>query len=236
MQKILTYDIVNLLVHEPSVISLEEDFVAIAVNVSKKGEASHCGLVVNYNKEPKLFHFEFTDGVKSETLDGTYFLNILPLIKKEEVLTFLAKCEMICDNEPDLEFGFFYSGEFFDENNKIIFNLKDNNITNCVYFCISVIAGFILSEQYVEFDDWKGDIMAENWFKNVFLRTRRKEKLTQEQLKAFSEIVKRIPPIDYFSSAEITSLPIRKEDVDQYSGFMAEVLLDRFKSKIKNTQ
>lgn len=211
-------------------VSIEQNFVAIAVCLDNEGAALHCGLVVNYNQELSLFHFDINDEIKKadpKKSKKVYYLNRLPLIREQEVEAFLTKCELIYEKEIDLEYGFSYTGEFFDENNEIVFKAPIEGITNCVFFCISVIAGFLVGDSYFAYSDWTADKTAENWLNSLFVRTKRKEQITEEQFKQLWSSVRRIPPNDYFSSAPITELPITKVAVDEYSFLMSNVLVDR---------
>lgn len=232
-----TYESVNKIIQESSNISLDEDFVGIAVSLDSKGEAFHCGLAVNYNKNIKLFHFDLGDGdkIKLEDLSKSqsiYFLIKLPIIKSEEVEAFLSKCELILDKELDLQFGFFYNGEFFDQNNNLIYKLENHNVTNCVFFCITIITGFLVGGVYFNFEDWKEDNFSTNWFENFLLKSSYR-KVTKEQLQGLMGILRRIPPHDYFSSGEIKALPITKKAVLEYTEHVRKVFQERFPQKIE---
>lgn len=210
-------------------INYEKDFVAIGIS----GD-THCGLIVNYNQKPVFFHFYFDEirMEKIESLKSDYVFNLLPIIDENEVINFLAKCELIVENEPDLEFGFTYNGEFFNEKGEIIFKIPKNNITNCVFFCISLISGFIVSERYFEYTDWKPDDLAKNWVNRVFLKKKEIGRFVAEDIGEFWDTVCRIPPIDYFSSASITDLPIKKVIVDNYSPFFSKVIKDKISKRV----
>lgn len=232
---LITPEIAEEIVFDSDLPNFDKNFVAIAAHPDKEGVASHCGLVIHHNGESFLFHFDFFHGVRLEKLTDVkhlYYLNILPIINEQEIPAFLAKCELINEKEPDLEFGFAFTGEFFNESNEIVFKVPDNNITNCVFFCISVISGFIISEQYFQYSDWSADTMAKNWYEVDYLRTRKFRPFKKEDLEEFWDSVRRIPPADYFSSASITSLPIRKNIVDQLSPIFINTLKNRHGKRV----
>jgi hypothetical protein len=224
-----TYESLNTIIHQSSEILLDEDFVALAVSLDK-GEAVHCGLAINHNKNVQLFHFNFSEvqlvDINAET--STYFLTKLPIIKTDEVEAFLTKCELINESEPSFKWGFFYDGEMFDENNKIISKLDENErVTNCVFFCISVISGFLVS-QYIDFKDWNPDRLAMAWYEKRFLYSYR-NRFTEDQFKDFLSIVRRIPPDEYFSSASISELAITKDAIGKYLKSVRQILVERHK-------
>lgn len=225
-----SYESLNAIIHKSSDISLEENFVAIAVSLDANGGALHCGLAIKSDEKFKLFHFNIRDEVELVDIvstSSTYFLTKIPIIFETEVMAFLTKCELIHAKESSIKFGFFYDGELFDENNELVSNLSENEkVTNCVFFCISVISGFLISQSYIDFRDWNPDNLAMGWYEKSFLRSY-KNKYTEQQLKDLLSIIRRIPPEEYFSSASISELAITRNAIAQYLEIVKAILVER---------
>lgn len=224
-----SYESLNTIIDRSSDISLRENFVALAVSLDANGKALHCGLAIKSDEKFKLFHFDINDEVELVDIvdsKATYFLTKIPIIYENEVMAFLTKCELIHAKEPSLKFGFFFNGELFDENNDFVAKISNDRVTNCVFFCISVISGFLISQPYIDFRDWNPDNLAMGWYEKSFLRSY-KNKYTEEQLKDLLKIIRRIPPEEYFSSASISELAITRKAITQYLEIVKHILQER---------
>lgn len=209
-----------------------DNYVAIAVRLDENGKASHAGLIINYDNQCKLFHYDFGEIELIDTpLNKWYFHKKVNFIKKEEVEWFLARCEIIFEGDHP-EFGFFCDGSVYNEQGILINNLENNNYTNCVFFCISVIAGFLAKTEYIVIDDWNQDNMASNWFNSYFL-PRKAYRMTQDNLEKLANVVKRIPPDHYFTSAFKDTPPISKSDIEGYFELVNGVLANKHNAIVK---
>jgi hypothetical protein len=209
---------------------LPSNFVAVAVQLTDKGEALHSGLIVSVNGKCKLFHFNVDDEIHLQEIPKGkwYFHKELSIIKPQESQVFLWRCEMIADS-ANPKFGFFYDGSYYDEKGTLISKSNSGEYTTCVLFCINVILGFIDAESYILFNDWSIDKISENFFRDF--SSRKKLFMSVEELEKLRTILLRIPPLDYTATAFKNTLPIGKDDIKE----VIESLQKVFVSKVAPT-
>ncbi|MCW3071070.1 MAG: hypothetical protein JWO44_960 [Bacteroidetes bacterium] len=207
------------------------NFVAVAVQLSSKGVATHCGLIISVNGICKLFHFNIDDEIHLESVpEGKwYFHKELAIISPQEAEVFLSRCEMILDT-ANPRFGFFYDGSYYDEKGTLVSKSNQSEYTNCVLFCINVILGFIESDKYISFSDWASDAVSDGFF--LHFSDRKKKFMATEDLEKLRAILLRIPPLDYTATAFKNKLPIGKADIADEVKLLEQVLLSRVVSEV----
>lgn len=208
----------------------KDNYVAIAVQLGTDNLPGHVGLVVNYEKKRRFFHFTISR-IKFEDfpIDQEYFYKKIQFIRKEEIEWFLARCEMISESiEQNPKFGFICDGSIFNAEGRFVSPIEGHNVSNCVFFCISVISGFLTDRTYFQIEDWGPDVEAIQYFKSFVFKNLERH-LTEENRDKVVNAIRRIPPADYFTSAFNPDLPIKKKEIDQYSKMVSNVLIQRKK-------
>jgi len=196
-----------------------KNYVAVALYINSNGEGQHSGLLINFNKELKLFHFTSREVLIEDFQDvyeGTwYYYKTLDLIHPDEVETFLHHCEQIAKKSTP-KWALVFDGSYFKEG--VYFtNSGLKEYTTCVGFCINVVKGFLDGEEYIYVDDWNAS-STDSWravYTDRFSKMLDKIKAENPNITNIEEkFLKRITPIEYSVSAFLINLPIRKTDID----------------------
>jgi hypothetical protein len=95
-----------------------------------------------------------------------------------------------------------------------------SEVTTCVGFCISVIAGFIYHEDnYFDLSAWDADSVEEFRLKYTQFFDARLQELAEMHPNEYGDLIlnhlKRITPSEYTASAFINVLPITKPAIDE---------------------
>jgi hypothetical protein len=201
---------------------LNHNLVAVAVQIDDNGIGRHSGLIIGVDRKYYIFHFTGEEVELKEPEGGKWiFCKELEIINPQFSEAFLAHCEMILE-ESNPSYGFVFEGSYWIDGN--YFSDKNiTEITTCVGFCISTIAGFIYNEdQYFKLDDWDSNSVEgfRKEYTEFFEKTLSdlKEKHPNEYEDIVLNYLKRITPSEYTSSAFINTLPIRKTKIDKILG------------------
>lgn len=204
--------------------SIENDFVGIYGELDESGDCEHVGLIIRYNSNTHLFHFNRA-GIHLEpfnTSDDTlkYYKKLSLFSHKEEVVSFLGHCQYLKKTIPNniTRNNYLLDPSYFSSTNQSFLVDSTSNlvVTTCVGFCIKVIDGAMLDNNYINLDDWDESSLSESY------RTRTLQyldKIAIEEGKTLTDLfnesdIKRITPAELVSSAFFEDHAITKDSID----------------------
>jgi hypothetical protein len=206
------FEIINTLNEQ----DISEDFVAIGNLINEHKEPYHAALIIKYNSNLLQYHYTGTDIELSE-VDYEYFHKRTKTIHKEEIPAFIAYCNSIKKNANPI-YGYFYSGEYYD-NKGIHFSEKSiGERMTCVGFCMNVLKGF-LENDYLKYTDWDSSSHSTDYL----LKYAEKHKL---DVASIQESHRRISPIEILTSGFFYNIPISKIEIDSKLAEVEEYLLN----------
>jgi len=188
-----------------------EDFVAAAVLVTEGGEAVHAGILIKYNDEYSLFHFSPPLELEILPAGQWYFHKNFNFIKPEEIPSFLAHCKLIKEF-ANPQYGYYFAGSYFAEG-QYFSEIPTPQYMTCVGFCLNVLNGFNLDEQYISFDEWNIGTVEQRYIDRIIERFRRD--IPQISIDLLIENIRRITPTEYLASAYIDEIPVKKKKIDR---------------------
>ncbi len=206
------FEIINTLKEQ----DISEDFVAIGNLINEHKEPYHASLIIKYNSILLQYHYTDTDIELSE-VDYEYFHKRTKTIHKEEIPAFIAYCNSIKKNANPV-YGYFYSGEYYD-NKGVHFSEKSiGERMTCVGFCLNVLKGF-LENDYLKYTDWDSSSHSTDYL----LKYAEKHKLA---VASIQESHRRISPIEILTSGFFYNIPISKIEIDNKLAEVKEYLLN----------
>ena len=150
-------------------------------------------------------------------MDYEYFHKRTETIHKEEIPAFIAYCNSIKKNANPI-YGYFYSGEYYD-NKGIHFSEKSiGERMTCVGFCMNVLKGF-LENDYLKYTDWDSSSHSTDYL----LKYAEKYNL---DVASIQESHRRISPIEILTSGFFHNIPISKIEIDSKLTEVKEYLLN----------
>jgi len=181
------------------------DFVALGSNFGGS-YPYHSLLVVRYSEMLRGFQY-FGTANEIDNIPNDCFHTIMSHIQKSDIPAFIAHCKNVIKNASP-EFGYFYSGDEYDQNGVHFSNFKGQQRMTCVGFCLAIIKGFIDEEEFINYTDWNQASLE-----NEYLT-----KFCEENNFNISDIeshARRITPLDYIACGLVQGeLPIRKKSID----------------------
>lgn len=194
------FEIINTLKEE----DISDDFVAIGNLLNEYKEPYHAALIIKHNSNLLQYHYTGKD-IELSDVDFEYFHKRTRTIHKEEIPAFIAYCNSIKKNANPI-YGYFYSGEYYD-NNGIHFSKKSiGERMTCVGFCINVLKGF-LENDYLKYADWDSSSHSSEYL----LKYAEKHNLN---VSSIQESHRRISPIEILTSGFFYNIPISKIEID----------------------
>lgn len=184
---------------------ITSNFVALGNVLDENNYSFHAGLVIQY--ESKLFEFHYTgEEIEFGEIQNDYYHKITQLIYPDEVPSFIAQCLNI-QKRANPKYGYFYSGESYDDNGVHKSNKDLGERMTCVGFCLNVLKSF-LEDDYLEYTDWNSDSDSYTKYLERFCE---KYNLDLEKIKP---LMRRITPRELLISGFFNVLPIKKLDID----------------------
>lgn len=181
------------------------NFVALG-NLINQEQSYHAAFVIRH--ENNLLEFHYTgEKIELVNLRRDYYHKITDTIHPDEVASFIAKCINIRKNAKP-EYGYFYSGESYDEHGN---HQSDNSLgerMTCVGFCLNVLKGFLENEDYLSYEDWDSTTHEEEGYLEWYCET---YNLNIEDVKSSH---RRITPREFLTSGFFITIPIRKHQID----------------------
>ena len=188
---------------------IKDDFVALAVQVTTQGDPWHSGFVISYNGEIYFYHFE-VPGIKFETLTlEDCFHKITDVIDERLIPSFIVMCKRVLKT-ANPEYGYFYSGEYYDEYGNHFSKSKMDQIMTCTGFCLNILKGF-KGVDYVKYKDWQTPDYPYPEYVNVYAD------INNLNVDDIIEFHRRVSPLEILCSAYFKDLPISKLQIDTKS-------------------
>ncbi|MEI3802734.1 MULTISPECIES: hypothetical protein [unclassified Chitinophaga] len=203
----------------------EGDFVAAAVKITKEGEAEHAGIVIYYNKDCFLLHYNSVDVKISGIPNKWYFHKPLQVIPPIFVASFLSYCRKVVQ-KANPEYGYVYGGSIYDQHGQFFSEKKIPEVMTCVGFCINVVLGFIEADEYISYSDWTIATLADSdkyiaHYRNEFVKI-----FPDLDMEELIKNIRRVKPSEFLTSAFLNSnLPIRKIAIDEILDLVEAVLV-----------
>ncbi|WP_395077593.1 hypothetical protein [Flavobacterium sp.] len=206
------FEIINTLKEE----DITENFVAIGNLINENKEPYHSALIIKYNSDLIQYHYTGSE-IELRNIDFEYFHKRTKTIHKEEIPAFIAYCKSIQKNANPI-YGYFYSGEYYDNNGEHFCKKEIGERMTCVGFCLNVLKGF-LEVDYLKYNDWDSSTHS-----NEYL-IKYAEKHNLDILK-IQESHRRISPIEILSSGFFYNTPISKIEIDSKVDEIKEYLIN----------
>ena len=192
------------------------DFVALAYQHDDR--YPHAAFIIQHKGYLTEFHYDGGSVVYTTLFDNYFHKNTLT-IHPDEVPAFIVYCKQIKQKAKPI-YGFFYSGEFYDEEGNYLMNKDLEERMTCVGFCLNVLKGF-LEEDYIDYTDWGSETHTEPDYLKTYCK---RHNLDIDKVKASH---RRITPLEYLTSGLFSNLPIRKSQIDGRKDDVKEYVLNR---------
>ena len=210
---------------------LDENLVAVAVQLNDEGTAFHSGILIGIDGDFWLFHYTGTEVELNETIDPTepLYCKRIEFVEDYEVINFKALCEILL-NDVNPRYGLLFDGSFFKDGTYYTESGLPF-ITTCVGFCLMTFKSFLINTDFLQTDDW--DEESAEGFRNDYvdfyeLTLRRIEQENPEMAGEIAKkYVKRITPSEYASAGFYSDLPIRKDSIDAILNDVQDVLKEK---------
>lgn len=197
------------IIHTLTEVDLKDEFVAIGTYVDDNGTASHSVLIIRYQNNNYQYHYPGSPGVGilfDINIPNSCFHKITHTIDERLIPSFIIMCRRIM-NKANPRYGYFYSGEYFNQDGSHFSEKAIGETMTCSGFCINVLKGF-LETDYLIYEDWNTpSFPTENYLQNFALRY-------NLDIGEIEKSHRRISPLELLSSAYFSILPIRKEQID----------------------
>lgn len=182
----------------------KKSFVALGY-INSASNQPHAAIIIKYNNLKYQFHFNVT-AIDFSLLSLDFFTKKISIIDSEDLPAFISYCKTIATKAPP-KYGYFYSGDYFDENGTHFGNSEVGNRMTCVGFCLSTLKGFVETD-YISEEDWTFESGPVEYFEKYC----EKHELDQSLVK---ESWRRITPGEYLTSGFYSELPISKKMIEE---------------------
>lgn len=206
--------------------SLPDKFVAAAVQVSANGTMHHAAIAVGSEYGKHLFGY---NSARIEVADmensRMYYQKDFPNVPPHLADAFYVHCKAAATNSAP-KYGYFYNGSYFRDGKLINKDDCEPYRMTCVGFCLAILQGWHTgSEEFINYEEWDESNSLTEIQAIVELKQLKEQYsyLDDEELKSG---MRRIKPAEYLSTAYITELPIKKEEVEPIAKVLVEVALE----------
>lgn len=179
------------------------DFVALGF-LENEGN-NHATLIIKYNSELYQYHYTSRE-IDFSNVSYDFFHKITETIQTSLVPAFYAHCREIL-KRANPQYGYFYSGEFYDRNGIHFSDKAVGERMTCVGFCLNVLKGF-LEEDYIYYLDWDENSHDSP---DYLVKYANNHNLKIEDI---SLSHRRITPLELLTSAFFVDTPIKKTKID----------------------
>lgn len=217
---------INKQLFDNDTLELPDNIAAAVVLIDDKNKIAHSGIVIRYNGESKLLHFNPPEVLLESLTDyPLYYYKELTFIDPELIPTFLAHCEII-QNSAKPKYFYFYANSIYDANGDFITDKNMPEYMSCVGFCLNVLEFFLADESFFDYSDWdsstlnKEDSYIDHFIDKVLLT------LPETDTEELRKNIKRIFPIEYLSGAFLER-PVKKEKVDLLAPKLTAIIKNR---------
>lgn len=180
------------------------DFVGIG-NLLAGAASTHAAVIIQYQSE--IFAFHYTGySIEYEPIQEDYYHLPTRVIHHDEIPAFIVQCKQIM-RKANPVYGYFYSGEFYDQqgNHQSMGSLGE--VMTCAGFCLNVFKGF-LEEDYLAFNDWGNTPYPSPDYVVNFCNQHGLD------IQGIQAAHRRITPRECLISCMFDELPIRKLQID----------------------
>lgn len=196
------FDIINTLTEE----DIKENFVAIGTYIDENKTPYHAVIVVKFDTVIEHIHYTGKEILFDNIYDETCFHKITDTIPTALIPSFIVMCNNVM-KKANPSYGYFYSGEYYDQNGNHFSEKAIKERMTCSGFCLNLLKGY-LEEDYLYYQEWeKSSYPSENYLKNYAKRN-------GLEIDDISESHRRISPLEMLCSAYFKNLPIRKFQID----------------------
>ena len=195
---------------------INENFVAIGNLINEDKEPFHAALIIKYNSFLLQYHYTGSD-IELSDVNFEYFHKRTKTIHKEEIPAFIAYCNSIKKNANPI-YGYFYSGEYYDDKGMHFSEKAIGETMTCVGFCLNVLKGF-LETDYLNYIDWDSLTHSNDYL----LKYAEKHNL---EVATIQESHRRISPIEILTSGFFYNIPISKIEIDGKQGEVKDYLVN----------
>tara|TARA_R110002020_G_scaffold261331_2_gene475669 strand:+ start:1636 stop:2268 length:633 start_codon:yes stop_codon:yes gene_type:complete len=206
------FDIINTLTEK----DIKENFVAIGSYVDKDKVAAHSVIVIKYNGSIKHIHYDSKEILFDDIYNVCCFHKITDTINPALIPSFIVMCKIVME-KANPRYGYFYSGEYYDQNGIHFSEKAISETMTCSGFCLNILKGY-LEEDYLSYKEWSTPTYPT---KDYLERYANHFDLNLDDI---SESHRRISPLELLSSAYFSNLPITKSQVDSKVDETAEYL------------
>lgn len=221
----MTKEEINLQIKDSSDQQLDSKFIAAAVYINEDGELYHAGIAIGSDAGKRLIHLN--DTILDEELNRyQYFiLKNFEHIPKDEAEAFYVHAKDAV-NSSSIVMGYYYDGTYFREGRFIIPGNEPYTRMSCVGFCLSILRGWNIDDDYIEFGDWNAanSLSAEAEANELESLKALYPNLTEADLKTN---IRRIKPSEYLAGAFIKTTPIRKAHLAPIVPILKEIAIER---------
>jgi hypothetical protein len=204
----------------------DENIIGLAVYVNDRDVFEHAGIYLRYNFVNYIFHYNGKDVVLSE-LDR----EVPRLYYKDFVFTSRALIPSVYNYFKKVEanvqprYGYFYAGSMYDANGNFAAPGEYPEYMTCVGFCLSVFK-FLLRGDFIRYRDWGihdnvPDEAIDNFLQKIV------KHYPTINLSAISAEIRRITPLEYFTSGFSPDHPVEKFYTDAHSSPISTEILNR---------
>lgn len=196
------FDIINTLTEQDR----KENFVAIGTYTNENKIASHSVIVVKFNGFIQHIHYTGEAILFDNIYNEDCFHKITDTINPALIPSFIVMCKNVM-NKANPRYGFFYSGEYYDQNGQHFSKKPISERMTCSGFCLNILKGY-LEEDYLSYEEWSTPTYPSehyiDWYANRY----------NLNIEDINESHRRISPLEILSSAYFKNLPIKKKQVD----------------------
>lgn len=196
------FEIINTLTEK----DIKEDFVAIGSYVDGEKIASHSVLIIKYKDQVNQFHYTSIDILFDNVYNDSCFHKITNTIHPVLIPSLIIMCKRVMKS-ANPRYGYFYSGEYYDENGDHFSEKQISETMTCTGFCLNILKGH-LEEDYLLYKEWNTPTYPSAKYLERYAK---KYNLDIDKI---SESHRRISPVELLSSAFFSEIPISKSQVD----------------------
>lgn len=196
------FDIINTITEK----DVKDNFVAIGTYIDVAKVASHSVLIISFNDEIKHVHYDSTRLLYDDIYDDRCFHKITDTINPALIPSFIVMCKQVI-SKANPRYGYFYSGEYYDENGVHFSDKEISETMTCTGFCINILKGF-LEEDYINYKEWQTPSYPTADYVSKYA------KRYNLDINKISDSHRRISPLELLSSAYYSKLQIKKSEID----------------------
>jgi len=199
------FEIINTATEE----EIEDEYVAIGCYIDENKIPYHSVLIIRFSNQTFQYHYPGFAGVgilMKKNIEKNCFHKITKTIDKKIIPAFIVMCKRIMKTSNP-KYGYFYSGEYYDNNGQHFSNKAIGETMTCAGFCVNILKGFLESD-YLFYEDWsQTSYPTDDYLDKFALR----HGLVKDDI-AISH--RRISPLELLCSGFFSQLPIRKTQID----------------------